>query len=295
MLSHLTSWFRPQPTFQAITDAWLADAERRCRPGYVREARRLLGRDLAPLAFKRASRVTRRDITEVLGAIPCAGVSNFAKAVVSASYNWAIASGLYDGPNPAQGLRKRPVPPRERVLSVPELALIWRASVGLGQFGQVARLLIATGLRRNEAGGLLWTEVTPDALCISGARMKGHRVHAVPLTALARECLPARRDGWPHVFGNRHDSGFSGWSKSKHQLDKALAGSLAPFRLHDIRRGVACGMAELGTRDEVIGRVLAHAPVGVTRRHYLHSARMEEQRAALEGWAVELRRQVTYP
>lgn len=295
MLSRFTSWFRPQPTFQAITDAWLADAERRCRPGYVREARRLLGRDLAPLACTRASRVTRRDIAEVLGTIPCAGVSNFAKAVISSSYNWAIASGLYDGLNPAQGLRKRTIAPRERVLSVPELALIWRAAGELGQFGQLTRLLIATGLRRTEAGSLLWTEVVPDAICISGARMKGHRVHTVPLTELARECLPARREGWPHVFGNRHDSGFGGWSKAKHQLDKALAGAVAPFRLHDIRRGVACGMADLGTRDEVIGRILAHAPTGVTRRHYLHSARIEEQRTALEAWAAELRRQVTYP
>lgn len=290
MLSRLAFWFRPQPTFQTITDAWLADAERRCRPGYVREARRLLGRDLAPLASRRADRVTRRDIADVLATIRCDGVANFAQAVVSSAFNCAIASGRFDGQNPALGLRKRHVAPRDRVPTVPELVTIRRAADGLGQFGQLTRLLITTGLRRTEAGGLLWSEVQPDAICISAARMKGHRVHAVPLTELARACLPTRRDGYPHVFGHCRDAGFSGWSKGKQQLDIAIAGGVAPFRLHDIRRGVACGMADLGIGDEVIGRVLAHAPVGVTRRHYLHSARLAEQRTALEAWAAELRR-----
>jgi integrase len=179
------------------------------------------------------------------------------------------------------------------VLSLQELATIWRAADGLGQFGRVIQLLIATAMRRSEAGGLLWTEVLPDAISISGTRMKGHRVHTVPLTELARACLPPQREGYPYVFGHCRDAGFSGWSKGKHQLDKALAGSVAPFRLHDFRRGVACGMADLGISDEVIGRVLAHAPQGVTRRHYLHSARLAEQRTALEAWAAELRRQTT--
>src|SRR6185295_2426185 len=143
------------------------------------------------------------------------------------------------------------VVPRERVLSLPELVLIWRASGELGQFGRVVRLLTATGLRRTEAGDLLWSEISVDTINIGSDRMKAHRAHVVPLTSLARECLPLQRQGWPHVFGNRHDSGFSGWSKGKAQLDVALAGSVAPFRLHDIRRGVACGMADLGVSDEV--------------------------------------------
>ena len=90
--------------------------------------------------------------------------------------------------------------------------------------------------------------------------MKGHRAHVVPLTELARGQLPPARPGFPHVFGNRRETGFGGWSKSRVQLDAAVAGRVVPFRLHDIRRGVACGMAELGVSDEVIGRVLRMRP-----------------------------------
>jgi hypothetical protein len=44
----------------------------------------------------------------------------------------------------------------------------------------------------------------------------------VPLAAQALAQLPPRREGYPHLFGRRIDRGFSGWSKSKAQLDTRL-------------------------------------------------------------------------
>jgi uncharacterized protein Yka (UPF0111/DUF47 family) len=49
-------------------------------------------------------------------------------------------------------------------------------------------------------------------------------------------------------------------------------------------------MGELGVEDGVISRVLAHAPVGVTRKHYSFAERLAAQTAALERWADELAR-----
>jgi hypothetical protein len=49
-------------------------------------------------------------------------------------------------------------------------------------------------------------------------------------------------------------------------------------------------MGDLGVADGVIERILAHSAQGVTRRHYNHSAKLAEQRAALDLWAGELER-----
>ena len=55
---------------------------------------------------------------------------------------------------------------------------------------------------------------------------------------------------------------FSGWSKAKAALDRAVAdargASLAPWSVHDLRRTVATGLQRLGVRLEVTEAVLNH-------------------------------------
>ena len=60
------------------------------------------------------------------------------------------------------------------------------------------------------------------------------------------------------------------------------------FTSHDLRRTCASRMGDMGTPDEVIARVLNHAPVTVTGKHYNHARRFEEMKAALEAWAEQL-------
>jgi integrase len=58
----------------------------------------------------------------------------------------------------------------------------------------------------------------------------------------------------------------------------------------DLRRTVATRLAGLGFDETTIGRVLNHARVTVTSRHYNQFAYVEEIRRALTAWDVELRR-----
>jgi hypothetical protein len=55
------------------------------------------------------------------------------------------------------------------------------------------------------------------------------------------------------VFGEG-EGGYSNWSKSKAHLDARL--SIPAWRLHDIRRSVATGMAEIGIQPHIIEAVL---------------------------------------
>ena len=54
---------------------------------------------------------------------------------------------------------------------------------------------------------------------------------------------------------------------------------------HDLRRTLATGLGNMGVPDEVIERVLNHAPRTVAGRHYNHAKHHEPMRRALEAWA----------
>ena len=93
---------------------------------------------------------------------------------------------------------------------------------------------------------------------------------------------------------------FSGWSKSKAALDKAIteartsakatATPLVPWSIHDLRRTVATGLQRLGVRLEFTEAVLNHISgsrggiAGVYQRHDWAN----EKRAALDAWAAHV-------
>jgi len=56
------------------------------------------------------------------------------------------------------------------------------------------------------------------------------------------------------------------------------------YSTHDLRRTFATGLGNLGISDEVIERLLNHAPRTVTGRHYNHAKYFEPMREALEAW-----------
>ena len=149
--------------------------------------------------------------------------ANRARAALTPLFAWAIGEGLTDA-NPVVGTNKATEEvARDRVLTDAELAAIWRHA-GEGDYGAIVRLLILTGQRREEVGGMLWSEIdTAGAVWRIGAeRTKNGRAHDVPLSAPALAVLraieAAGRATRDLVFGSR-DGPFSGWSKAKSALD----------------------------------------------------------------------------
>ena len=222
--------------------------------------------------------VTRADVAAQLGHIakdsgPFA--SNRARAALSAFFSWAIGEGLV-GATPVLGTNKATEEiSRDRVLSAVELSAAWKEA-GNGDYAAIVRLLILTGQRREEVGGMLWSEIDTKAAvwAIGAERTKNGLAHAVPLSALTLTALSniERREGRDLVFG-AGDGAFQGWSNAKTALDKRLSDRLAgdvqspptadhpqlkPWRLHDIRRTVATGMADIGIQPHVIEAVLNH-------------------------------------
>ena len=116
---------------------------------------------------------------------------NRLRSSLSTFFAWAIADGLIEV-NPVAGTAKAEEgSSRERVLSETELAAIWQAC-GEDQFGDIVRLLILTGQRREEIGGLRWSEIDLDRglIVLPPARTKNKRLHELPLSPTTREIMP---------------------------------------------------------------------------------------------------------
>ena len=291
----LRARFAPSPTFAQLADEWLTATERRLRPSWHGAARRIIRQDILPLlGTLRADRIERRDVVKAMNRCTernALAIANHTLALIRIILNWGIASGRLDPQSdPTRGLKKHPVRARERILNESELRAIWHAS-GDDDHGRIVRLLMITGQRRGEIGGLCWREIEQslDGLIIAlpASRTKNHRSHVVPLTALALAQLPVRRDGREQVFGRPPGRGYSGWSRAKRALDERL-GELAPWTLHDLRRSFVTHCAERGIAEphiiEVCVNHISGHRAGVAGV-YNRAAYATAKRAALERWA----------
>lgn len=87
-------------------------------------------------------------------------------------------------------------------------------------------------------------------------------------------------------FTTRGDRPVNGFSAAKRRAD-ALSG-VTGWRLHDLRRTMATGLAKLGTPPHVVSEILNHAPAGITRQVYDRYSYEREVAEALERWAAYL-------
>jgi integrase len=207
-------------------------------------------------------------------------------ASLSAFFAWCMGEGLVEA-NPVIGTNVAPEPARERVLSMSELAAVWKAC-GDDSYGAIARLLILTGQRREEIGGPRRDEIRDDMIVLPGERTKNKRSHVIPLSSLAQDVLRPHQGIGPFVFGD--EKTFGSWSYGRTRVDAALAAAgvkLAPWVLHDLRRSVATHMAEIGIQPHIIESVLNHTgghKAGVAGI-YNRATYDREKRQALDLWA----------
>jgi integrase len=292
----------PAEAFGAEVERYLRKQRMALKPRTYVELERHLCRDCAPLARLRLTEIDRRTIALRLAEVETASgptARNRVRSSLSAFFNWAVREGLLDA-NPVTGTaRADERGSRDRVLTQAELAELW-AALPQGDFGEIVRLLLLTGQRREEIGALRWSEVDLDQglIILPAERTKNLRQHEVPLSAQARAILERqpKRKGRDFVFGIG-EAGFSGWSKSKERLDQALlakrcerdrrAKPLPSYRIHDLRRSAATGMVELGVLPHVVEQALNHVSghkAGVAGV-YNRSKMSDAVREGLQKWA----------
>ena len=152
---------------------------------------------------------------------------------------------------------------RARILSDHELRLIWRKAEGV--FGDLVKMLLLTGQRREKVASMKWDDVSVDGIWSvknGDKREKGSGGDLV-LFPMALDIIRdrPRLGSNPYVFAGRADTHFSGYSKSKAVLDKATG--VTGWTLHDLRRTARSLMSRAGVTSEHAERVLGHVQPGV--------------------------------
>src|SRR5262249_13432855 len=141
------------------------------------------------------SAIQRADVASILRdkANDSPTAAAVARSVLTTFFGWAIGEGFIDGPNPVADTNKAKArPARDRVLSDAELARVWNACSD-DDYGKIVRLLILTGARRDEIGGMAWSELDRDnrTWTLPAARAKNNRALKLPLPHLAWTIIEA--------------------------------------------------------------------------------------------------------
>jgi integrase len=209
--------------------------------------------------------------------------------------------------NPTAGLwRPAAAPARDRALGSDEIKWFWKACDEIGSLhGAIYKLLLITGCRRREIGELRWSELSDDfaTLRLPPERTKNHREHVLTLPPAARDILaamPRIAGAASFVFTITGKYPIADFAPAKRRLDEAmgrLAGeegkSVPAWRIHDLRRTAATGLADLGVNPFVIEHILNHASGhhrgGPIAQIYNRSKYLPETAAALVLWAEHVR------
>lgn len=279
--------------------------------------------------WSETARLLKTQVVPVLGAtMPVSGISKAAvRSLIEAKeehhpgaarnifaalrpfFKWCVERDLI-GASPMDDLSPPDVlASRDRILTPDEIKVFWVATCNMPYpFGPFYQLLLLTAQRREEVAAMWWPEIDLGAAVwiIPKERTKNGKEHLVHLSPDALSILSFLKKAHTNgsfVFTTNGKTPISGYSKAKAKLDDlcALAAETyfpeflpqifhSGWRVHDLRRTAASGMAELGFQPHIVERVLNHISgaqgglVGVYQRFEY----ADERKRALHAWANQI-------
>jgi integrase len=186
---------------------------------------------------------------------------------------------------------------RDRILADDEIRDLWSALDAIKDPACVpayVKFLILTATRRNEAAAMEAGELDGDVWTINKARYKTKRDHLIPLSAAAHKLIGTPKKDSGFLFSTTGGSvPFSGFSKAKDTIDKAIAGirneagrkPMEAWTFHDLRRTARSLMSRAGVPADHAERCLGHVIAGVRGVYDRHQF-LDEKRDAFEKLAA---------
>ena len=294
-------------TVEKLIDLYL----RRRVVGRLRTAKSIesrLRRTLAPILQRYAADICRRDIRAILDSIADRGQGREAekrRQVCTAMFRWALSQDIVEA-DPTAGLTPYDRgAPRDRVLTLEEIELVWK--------------WLDSDALSLEAADILKLEL------LTGAQMRGdqrasRRGDRSPKMDLDAACLRARKMGVSasrRLWASRARCSNNGYLASRRDLSSCLEKGvvvtsahighylltrrttlpIAVFTSHDLRRTFATMLAEMGIALDLVAAIVGHESGGKdTRtlvRHYVHTDMLERKAHALRAWDERLRQIVS--
>jgi integrase len=288
-------------TVEAVTRIFI-ERYAKARNKTWQEAERLIERNILTVWGRRPiASIKRGDVIELLDSI----VDRDAKIAANRVYangkkmfGWAVERGMIEASPFDHVKAPSQEKSRDRTPNDSELALILRAAGTLGfPFGPFFQTLALTGQRRDEVARMRWSELNADLTVwtLPRERAKNDKEHEVPLSPWVQSILAALPRVTDLVFTTNGRTAVSGYSKAKIMLDAAITelnGGVAipAWRIHDLRRGMASGMARMSVQLPTVEKILNHisGSFGGVRGVYQRHDFADEKRSALDMWARHL-------
>jgi len=285
---------REKITFGELAEHWIEKVAKVKNKSWHNQLRRLEIYVLPYWADRDIAEIKRHDVLDLIDGIEGTVAPGRALAIVRTIFRYALGRDWLDA-SPAEAIPNPSVEvPRDRFLSMDEVAEVYSAADLLGYpFAGFIKMLMLTGQRRTEVASMRWEDIDLEAgTWILGAEQtKSARSHLVPLSSQAVHVLNDTPEFGPFVWSSDGETHIKGYSKAKMKLDALLiskGAEVKPWRLHDLRRTAATHMVRLSVSEEVVGRVLNHAPRGITARTYALHSYETEKRMALKKWGHQI-------
>jgi integrase len=199
--------------------------------------------------------------------------------------------------NPCAGIdrddRPRPGRSRDHTPSIATARRVWNAlAAAPDHIRALICFLLLVPLRREEALGLLWSEVSLDEKRIStrAERMKNRQPHSLPLSEPALAILAERalhRTADDRVVAPPTGARTINWTRWVTRIRVVLGEDKFErsrrFNLHDVRRSFVSALAERDFDVDLLDQCL-YSRKGVFGV-YQRSSRWREKEAAMAAWA----------
>jgi integrase len=307
-------------TFGALLPAYLERQRKAVAPRWLTEITRHLNVRASPLHCRPVTEIDLRELADLFEKVEKTSgpvEANHLRGAIRAFFRYLGTKGILTGNVVSSTGKAITNGKRERVLTDAELVEIWNAAdggdgAGAQQFAAIVKLLMLTGLRRDEISALRWSEVDLDAKTITlpGGRTKNGREHIVPLGPQALQILRAQprrqlADGSQRdlIFGLSEGAGFRNHDgalnalRARIEVNRRAAGikkEMAHWTLHDFRRSISTGLnGGMGVAPHVVECIIGHTAAKGIAGNYNFATYLFEQRAALLRWDLHLARLIT--
>jgi integrase len=264
-------------TFEDLGSEWLESWAEFYRKSTLKEDKRRLEKRIYPaLAEKLVNEVTKRDLLILHNRITIDGPveANRCLALVRAIYNKGSEWGLFEGKNPAIGIKSNSEKSRERTANEDEIERLLKVCRE-HPWGTFFMICLYTGMRRGEVCKLRWENINLKEGSILIKRTKNGKDHTVYIGDELRTRLVFLKTPSPWVFvssqtGSHVKSPKRAWKQICYEA------KIEGLTIHDLRRTFATKLLEAGIPIEHISKALNHSSISVTQG-YLHMSEKQNK------------------
>lgn len=268
-------------------------AARALKPKTLHEYKRLMTTALASWRSQPMRSITRDMVAEHFQAMTTASgpaLANLAMRLLRALFNFAQATQPTITENPVRRLSDtrawNRIDRRRSTIKLHEMAA-WYKAARTTPAGDYLILVLFTGLRRQEAASLRWTDIDLPGRALTVRDTKNGTPHALPLPGFLADMLARRKElvGSSFVFPGDGASGHL--VEPRKSIEGITKETGIAFSVHDLRRTFATVAESLDIPAYTLKRLLNHASGNDVTGGYVVIG-VERLRQPMERIAAEL-------